>query len=177
MLGENSSRKPVCKILHFNVRSLLPKMDLLHGTCGAQNPDVICVTETWLGEEINNSEISLPGYNIVRLDRHRHSGGVAIYVKNTIDYNVVLCGPENLEFLLVSVNYCNCKLPIGLWYRPPNTPQNRRKLSMQQSKPYNRILSWCILTLRNGLYLPAMHLRMGSEQCCLMSWRMAQKGR
>ena len=122
MLGENSSRKPVCKILHFNVRSLLPKMDLLHGTCGAQNPDVICVTETWLGEEINNSEISLPGYNIVRLDRHRHSGGVAIYVKNTIDYNVVLCGPENLEFLLVSVNYCNCKLPIGLWYRPPNTP-------------------------------------------------------
>jgi len=48
---------------------------------------------------------------------------------------------------------------------------------MQQSKPYNRILSWCILTLRNGLYLPAMHLRMGSEQCCLMSWRMAQKGR
>ena len=122
-LSENSSRKSVCvKILHYNVRSLLPKMDLLHGTCEAQNPDVICVTETWLGEEIDNSEISLPGYNIIRLDRHRHGGGVAMYVKNTIDYNVILCGPDNLEFLLVSVNYCNCTLPIGLWYRPPNTP-------------------------------------------------------
>ena len=66
-------------------------MDLLHGTCEAQNPDVICVTETWLGEEIDNSEISLPGYNIIRLDRHHHGGGVAMYVKNTIDYNVILC--------------------------------------------------------------------------------------
>jgi len=75
-------------------------MDLLHGTCGAQNPDVICVTETWLGEEIDNSEISLPGYNIVRLDRHRHGGGVAMYVKNTIDYNVVLCGWKTWKFYL-----------------------------------------------------------------------------
>ena len=39
---------------------------------------VVCVVETWLGEEITDSEISLPDYQLYRLDRNRHGGGVLI---------------------------------------------------------------------------------------------------
>ena len=41
---------------------------------------VVCIVETWLGEEITDSEISLPDYQLYRLDRNRHGGGVLMYV-------------------------------------------------------------------------------------------------
>ena len=44
---------------------------------------IICITESWLSSEILESEIAIPGFQIVRLDRNRHGGGVLIYVLQT----------------------------------------------------------------------------------------------
>ena len=41
-------------------------------------PDIICISETWLGDDIT-SECSIPGYHCERCDRHRR-GGVLLYV-------------------------------------------------------------------------------------------------
>ena len=35
-------------------------------------PDVICIVESWLDKEISDSELSLSGYNVSRVDRNRH---------------------------------------------------------------------------------------------------------
>ena len=47
---------------------------------------------------VSNHEIDLDGYNLIRKDRNRHSGGVAMFVRNTINYKIRAdIMPENLE--------------------------------------------------------------------------------
>ena len=43
-------------------------------------PDVICIVETWLDDNINDGEISITDYNIYRLDRKRYGGDLAFHV-------------------------------------------------------------------------------------------------
>ena len=57
----NSDRDKVFKILYFNARSILPKLDELKIITENSNPDVVCITETWLSQEISDGEMSIPG--------------------------------------------------------------------------------------------------------------------
>ena len=61
-------------IIYYNARSLLPKMDELAAIVDAQSPEMTCVVETWLSQEVSSSEISLLGYQLCCLDRDRHGG-------------------------------------------------------------------------------------------------------
>ena len=70
----------VAQILHFNARSLIPKLDELNILCVTYKPTAVCVVETWLSEEISDAEISIPDYSIITLYRNRHGGGIVIYV-------------------------------------------------------------------------------------------------
>ena len=72
----------VLSVLYFNVRSLLPKIDNLRLICAVVKPGIICVVESWLDSSIEDSEISIQGYQVVRLDRTRHGGGLVIYVNS-----------------------------------------------------------------------------------------------
>ena len=59
----------------------------------------------------------------MRCDRHRHGGGVAMFISDNLESQVLLCGANNLELLVVSVynsNNARQKVHIGLWYRPPD---------------------------------------------------------
>ena len=77
MEGVNSQHKIVTayqlwsdknlSIPFYSARSLLPKFDELCAVCENNRPGVVCVVETWLGEEITDSEISLPDYQLYRL--------------------------------------------------------------------------------------------------------------
>jgi len=49
-------------------------------------PDVVCLVETWLCMDISDTEIYIPNYSFVRLDRNRHGGGVAMYIRNSVSY-------------------------------------------------------------------------------------------
>ena len=48
--------------------------------------DVISVNETWCDNTVSDSEIELPGFTLLRRDRCRNGGGIALYVKNGIDF-------------------------------------------------------------------------------------------
>lgn len=63
-------------VVYFNVRSLCPKIDNLRLICASLCPGFVCVVETWLSDEIDDSEICIQGYTSVRLDRTRHGGGL-----------------------------------------------------------------------------------------------------
>ena len=62
-------------ILYFNCRSLLPKLDELAAICATDNPDIVCLVETWLCSDVLDNEVLIPNYSTIRLDRNRHGGG------------------------------------------------------------------------------------------------------
>ena len=88
--------------------------------------DVVCVNETWLDNSVNNHEIDLDGYDLIRKDRNRHGGGVAMFIRNTINYKIRSdIMPENLETITVEITKPKAKpFLLSTWYRPPNMPVN-----------------------------------------------------
>ncbi len=73
-------------VSHMNVQSILPSLDEIKLWLKENPYDIFTLSETWLDSSVNDSEIHIPGYVIERADRNRHGGGVAVYIKNDIDY-------------------------------------------------------------------------------------------
>jgi len=67
-------------ILYYNARSLLPKMDELRVLVDMQQPHIVSIVETWLSSEVSDNEIFLQGYQVLRLDRNRHGGGILMFI-------------------------------------------------------------------------------------------------
>ena len=109
-------------ILYFNARSILPKLDDLRVEVAAQNPSIVCVVETWLSEDISDL-VSIQDYDVIRLDRNRHGGGVLIYIHTSFTWEVLLRGPNNLKFLSLSIRpFCSAfKHCVSVLYRPPSS--------------------------------------------------------
>ena len=93
-------------VLYFNARSLKNKVDELSSRCHLQNPDIIAITETWLEPLIPDSFVRISGYNLVRCDRNANGGGVALYIKSSIVFDLIpLSLPSHLK-----TNILACKL-------------------------------------------------------------------
>ena len=108
-------------LLHFNAHSLLPKIDTLIAECLLHNPHVVCITETWLDNHISDNELSVPNYKIIRLDRSRHGGGVAIYVDSMFTHSILFTGNRDFECVIASLCANNSKFYVCVVYRPPNS--------------------------------------------------------
>ena len=120
-VSKHNVRSCKLSLLYYNACSILPKMDLLCAVTEADNPDIVCIVETWLDTNIPDQDIGLPGYRVYRRDRNRHGGGVLIYVK-LIFVTSLYPSPDNLELLTLSVSNNVNKAYISLFYRPPNSP-------------------------------------------------------
>ncbi len=88
-------------VLYYNARSILPKLDELRTSVLFQKPDIICIVETWLSEDVTDNELLLPDYQVYRLDHNRHGGGIVLYVHDSLSCKKG--DPHNLEFLALSV--------------------------------------------------------------------------
>ena len=89
-----------------------------------QTIDVLALNETRLDSTISNLEIGINNYTIIRRDRTRHGGGVAIYIRSTIEYKIRDDHKDDgLEFLCIEITKPKIKpFLISTWYRPPNSP-------------------------------------------------------
>ncbi|CAB4024493.1 Hypothetical predicted protein [Paramuricea clavata] len=75
--------------LVLNARSIAGKVDELRWVDDQYEFQVICITETWLCEEIPNEIIGLSDYDIIRCDRTGKKGdGVAVYVHRNLPYRI-----------------------------------------------------------------------------------------
>ena len=83
-------------VSHMNVQSLIPCLDEIKIWLKENPYDVFTLSETWLDSTIHDSELKIPGYVIERTDRNRHGGGVAIYIKDDINY-IRRCDIENIN--------------------------------------------------------------------------------
>ena len=119
----------IFSVLHVNTRSVVAhnnttKLDEIELLAAEYNFAVVCLTETWLDNSIENVTVQLNGYaDLFRLDRNRHGGGVLAYVKNDIfcvrhfDYE-----SDDVEMLWLELKTSNFRcLYIAMCYLPPNS--------------------------------------------------------
>ncbi len=111
-------------VLYYNARSILRKMDNFHSLASLHNPDVIAIVVSWLCSDITDSEVSIPGYQVIRLDRDRHGGGIIVYVLEKYTVKILNKGPLDLEFFSTSIHHALFKACLCVLYRPPNSPSS-----------------------------------------------------
>ena len=76
------------QFVHINARSLLSIIDDIFDLLSRGNIDVLALSETWLDETVMDSEICPIGYTLIRRDRNRCGGGVAVYLSERVSYTI-----------------------------------------------------------------------------------------
>ena len=106
-------------ILHLNIRSIRNKLDFINELCDF---DILCFTETHLGQTFPMSDIFLSDFNPpIYKNRTDAGGGVLIYIKSHLAFKemTVLSHPQ-LESVWVGVSSNKIEYLIGTVYRPPS---------------------------------------------------------
>ena len=76
-------------ICSLNAPSLLKHKDEIEMLLHDNKIDILALNETKLDETISKCHTEIDGYNHERYDHNRHGGGVCIYLKSSINYEVV----------------------------------------------------------------------------------------
>ena len=109
---------------HLNIRGIRFSLDEIKIFLGNKTPDVLALSETWLNEIIDDAELAVEGYVLIRKDRrYGNGGGVAAYIKSNRAFTErpELCC-NNLEILWFEINIPKSKpVLIASVYRPPST--------------------------------------------------------
>lgn len=117
-------------VIHLNIRSLRPKIDLLRAWLTYNKPHVITLSETWLNNNISDDEIKLDNYVLYRKDRGTRGGGLLTYVTSNLTAELILPSenPLHFECLFDKITlHDNKRLIIGNIYKPPNAPAETTK--------------------------------------------------
>lgn len=108
-------------IVHYNVQSLRNKINILESELNIFS--IVSLTETWLDDRTDNSDIKMGNYKLFRRDRQGDShGGICVYVKDDIyaKRRTDLELPD-IECVWVEVISNHRKILVGTFYRPPNS--------------------------------------------------------
>ena len=74
------------KCVQLNIVSLTKNIDELRTILIKNGVHVCALNETRLDKDIDDSDIKVPDYSVIRKDRNRNGGGVAIYIHKDINY-------------------------------------------------------------------------------------------
>ena len=120
------------KIIFWNTRSVLKKIDSIRDKVHLYMPNIVAVTESWLKDNIPNSMIDIAGYNVYRQDRKfanrdgrtKRGGGLLLYMRNDLLYDNVggdsfNINDKDVEITTFRINRPHTrKLYMILVYRP-----------------------------------------------------------
>ena len=104
--------------------------------------DILAINETRLDSTIQNGVVSIPGYTLERKDRNRSGGGVALYIRDSINYKRLTDHLEdNMELICIQVSKPKIKpFIMCTWYRPPGSTiemMNRFEVVLQKLDSYH----------------------------------------
>ncbi|XP_052750401.1 uncharacterized protein LOC128200581 [Galleria mellonella] len=113
-------------VCHINCQSIPAHYTDLIDAFSEPNIHALLSSESWLKPALSSITYSIPGYVLIRNDRTSKSGGgVAIYLRSTLPYKVVLSSPSDYrstaEFLFIEIDFKGTKVAIGVVYCPPST--------------------------------------------------------
>lgn len=121
-----SLKNNVIKIGFLNINHLLPKVDQLQDILYESDEffSIFALNETFLNETVQDFEICIPGYHVIRRDRKdRQGGGVAVYIKSNISFirhtNLETDRIEAIWFEIILTHIKN--LMCCVLYRPPDS--------------------------------------------------------
>ncbi|CAI5678409.1 unnamed protein product [Oreochromis niloticus] len=112
-LKANARRPPIPSLFLANVRSLDNKLDLLRIRMSVseemRNCSILCLTETWLKDNMPNSAFQIYGWQLFRADRNMLSGkarggGLCVYINKGWCMNCVVINShcsEDVELMTV----------------------------------------------------------------------------
>ena len=111
-------------IASLNINSLLLHKDEVSSFINEKGIHVLALNETKVERKMGNNLLNINGYKIEREDRNNRGGGVAIYVKSSINYARRKDIPLNgLELVCIEIKPVNASpFIIIAWYRPPSDP-------------------------------------------------------
>ena len=165
-------------VVYFNVCSLLPKIDNLRLICASLYPSFVCVAETWLSSETDDSEICIQGYTSIRLDHSRHGSGLVIYVHNLFSFSVLFKESPDFEFLVIS-----CKSSINspdfhlaFLYRPPSSNASLLDILFSTFCTFNPSVftNFCIIGDFNANYLLPSTSSSNKLSCIMSPFSLSQ---
>jgi hypothetical protein len=118
-------------ICHVNIQSLYLRVTTPHRRkideieallINDAKMDIICISETWLNDNIPLDLVKIEGYEFIRKNRpgDRASGGVGIYITDALPfrraYELEL---PNTDLMWIELKLANKKILVGCCYRPP----------------------------------------------------------
>ena len=109
-------------ILHLNIQSILPKIDLIRGE--ATSYEILIFSESWLKPTVNNHEIRIENFMPpFRTDRNdRPGGGVIVYVRDTLSCKRrVDLEVQGVEGVWLELTIKSKRILVGGFYRPPKS--------------------------------------------------------
>ena len=119
-----SVNKSGFRMMALNIFSLMPHLDELRIFVSEKKPHIIGITETKIDSSIDNSDNEIDDYVVVRNNRNKYGGGVAMYIHKSVNYQL----REDLirltiESISVQVKKGNYKpFIVTTLYRPPGKP-------------------------------------------------------
>ena len=83
---------------------------------------VIALTDTWLDDSVNDSELRMNNYCLIRSDRNRQGGGVCLFIRENLTFNCRLdIITDSIETLWVEIlQPKTIPILVGVAYRPPS---------------------------------------------------------
>lgn len=113
------------KLAHINARSLSAGFNNIKENILENDYNIFLISETWLSDTIDNRAVEIEGYHLVRADRTGRGGGVGIYLKKTVQFELLEVSKSNFsEQLWIKILIHKKKYGIGVVYRPPNSNSN-----------------------------------------------------
>ena len=106
------------KLVHLNIRSLLPKLNEIKLFLRDENIDILALTETWLTDGVSSADAHIAGYELIRADRGSRGGGVCFYFRDNLKYKV-LNSSRAIEQLWLMFTLSGTSFIVGTVYRPP----------------------------------------------------------
>ena len=160
------------KMAFLNIVSLPKRFDEINLTMSNNINDIMSFSETRLNSTITDGMIHIDGYDIIRKDRSRNGGGVCIYLRNSINYQIRQdLIPADLEAICIEITKPHSRLFVVVTvYRPPDASSNffihLENLLKRLITKTRKSIYWVILTatfLSLFLTIQLRHLNLYSK--------------
>ncbi|RWS02347.1 hypothetical protein B4U79_19140, partial [Dinothrombium tinctorium] len=120
VIPSNLYKKRHFKIVHFNARSAISKLDELKFFCQQTNVDILCLSETWFTSNSTIHETEINGYYCYRNDKGK-GGGVCLYIRNTYIGCEIKMNAKYLQVIGATINLNKFKkVSVFCIYKPHN---------------------------------------------------------
>ena len=122
------------KVVFWNIRSLLRKKEGVRDKLSDLSLNIVAITESWLKPNVLDAQISIPGYNLCRLDRkitneagyEKRGGGLLVYLRNNVTYDTLPgdcfnVSNHEVEIVTLSIRRPHTRpLYLVVVYKPPS---------------------------------------------------------